>query len=103
MNPPWVEELQKGSAKNFTELFLKWESHVFVYELQRGRPLDANVKVAVAMRHAAHARGYVKTALRHAPQSGRDYDRMGVCVCRMRQRPEGAHSPLIVESTLNKA
>eukprot|EP00971_Amphidinium_carterae_P044042 866611-Amphidinium_carterae.2 len=94
MSPDWAGEMQKG-AKDFAELFLRWESQVALYEMQRGRPLDADVKVAVVMRHAP---GDVKQALRQAShvigddynrlrdvlatymQSGRDYNSLGVCI-----------------------
>eukprot|EP00971_Amphidinium_carterae_P151312 2999954-Amphidinium_carterae.1 len=65
-------EVQKG-GKDFTEVFLRWESQIAPYELQRGRPL-ADVKVAVVM---CHAPGDVKTALRQAAHViGDDYSRL---------------------------
>eukprot|EP00971_Amphidinium_carterae_P340730 6479190-Amphidinium_carterae.1 len=95
MSPSWSEELSKDRSKDFSTLFLAWESQVAVYELQRGRPLDPDVKVAVVMRHAPED---IKVALRQAAhvigddyrklrsvldtyvKSGRDYNAAGVCV-----------------------
>eukprot|EP00971_Amphidinium_carterae_P280201 5562503-Amphidinium_carterae.3 len=50
MSPSWTEEVKKG--RDFGELFLSWETQVATYEVQRGRALDLDVKVAVVMRHA---------------------------------------------------
>eukprot|EP00971_Amphidinium_carterae_P237160 4707058-Amphidinium_carterae.1 len=92
MTPNWLEEMRK-SGKDFGAVFQIWETQVAVYELQRGRPLDPDVKVAVVMRHspedvrvalrqAAHVIGddynKLKSILETYMRAGREYDGLGV-------------------------
>ena len=91
MAPSWTEKIAAGA--DFSDLFIEWEQQVAIYELQRQKTIDDDVKVAVvtrnsppdvrmALRQAAHVYGdnylQMMQVLEQYLKTGREYDMHGV-------------------------